>query len=52
MQVLCKSRSQPVRMINEEREVVASIAQELRQPMASVGYTDCRPNRGTWARGR
>ena len=33
--------SQPVRMINEEREVVASIAQELRQPMASVvGYTD------------
>ena len=33
--------SQPMRMINEEREVVASIAQELRQPMASiVGYTD------------
>jgi signal transduction histidine kinase len=43
MQILTleKQLSQPVRMINEEREVVASIAQELRQPMASViGYTD------------
>ena len=43
MQILTLERqiSQPVRMINEEREVVASIAQELRQPMASViGYTD------------
>jgi signal transduction histidine kinase len=30
-----------VRIINEEREVVASIAQELRQPMASLtGYTE------------
>ncbi len=38
---LQKQVSQPVRMINEEREVVASIAQELRQPMASIiGYTD------------
>jgi signal transduction histidine kinase len=41
MLTLQKQVSQPVRMINEEREVVASIAQELRQPMASiVGYID------------
>ena len=41
MLTLQKQVNQPVRMINEEREVVASIAQELRQPMASIiGYTD------------
>jgi len=38
---LQKKVDQPVKLMNEEREVVASIAQELRQPMASIiGYTD------------
>ena len=38
---LQKQVDQPARKVNEEREVVASIAQELRQPMASIiGYTD------------
>ncbi len=38
---LQKKADQPLQVMNEEREVVASIAQELRQPMASIiGYTD------------
>jgi signal transduction histidine kinase len=38
---LQKQANLPMRMITEEREVVASISQELRQPMASIsGYTD------------
>lgn len=36
-----KPGQSPLRLVNEEREVVASIAQDLRQPMASItGYTE------------
>lgn len=43
MQILTlqKRADQPIRAVSEDREVIASIAQELRQPLASItGYTE------------